>query len=79
MGFKKSWDVSSITSQIHSLSRECSSPHNDGFTAWGCKQDLLVIQQLVNEAINISPNFGKTEADWLKEQEQKRIIKILKS
>jgi hypothetical protein len=79
MGFKKSWDVGSITSQIHSLSRECSSPYNDGFIAWGCKQDLLIIQQLVNEAIKISPNFGETEADWLKEQEQKRIIKILKS
>lgn len=78
MGFKKSWDVGTITSQIHSLSRECSSPYNDGYTAWGCKQDLLVIQQLVNEAIQSSPNFGEMEAEWLKEQEQKRIIKILK-
>mgnify|MGYP007019966489 FL=1 len=78
MGFKKSWDVSNITSQIHSLSRECNSPHNDGFTAWGCKQDLLIIQQLINEAIKVSPNFGEMEADWLKSQEQKRIIKILK-
>jgi hypothetical protein len=78
MGFKKSWDVSDITSQIHTLYRECSSPYNDGFTAWGCKQDLLLIQQLVNEAVKNSPNFGETENDWLKEQEQKRIIKILK-
>jgi hypothetical protein len=78
MGFKKAWDVSSITSQIHSLSRECGSPYNDGFTAWGCKQDLLVIQQLVNEAIRVSPNFGSMEDNWLKEQEQKRIIKFLK-
>jgi hypothetical protein len=78
MGFKKSWDADSITSQIHTLYRECSSPYNDGFTAWGCKQDLLLIQQLVNEAVENSPNFGETEANWLKEQEQKRIIKILK-
>ena len=78
MGFKKSWDVGKITSQIHTLSRECSSSYNDGFTAWGCKQDLLIIQQLVNEAIRVSPNFGETEDNWLKEQEQKRIIKILK-
>jgi hypothetical protein len=78
MGFKKSWDVSDIASQIHSLSRECSSPYNDGFIAWGCKQDLLIIQQLVNDAIRVSPNFGSTEEEWLKEQEQKRIIKILK-
>ena len=78
MGFKKSWDVIGITSQIYTLHRECSSPYNDGFTAWGCKQDLLLIQQLVNEAVKNSPNFGETETDWLKEQEQKRIIKILK-
>ena len=78
MGFKKSWDVGDITSQIHTLHRECSSPYNDGFTAWGCKQDLLAIQQLVNDAIKNSPNFGTMEEEWLKEQEQKRIIKILK-
>jgi hypothetical protein len=78
MGFKKSWDVGNLTSQIHTLHRECSSPHNDGFTAWGCKQDLLLIQQLVNEAVKNSPMFGEMETDWLKEQEQKRKIKILK-
>ncbi len=78
MGFKKSWDVGNITSQIHSLSRECNSPRNDGFTAWGCKQDLLILQQLINDAVRSSPNFGEMEADWLKEQEQKRIIKLLK-
>ena len=78
MGFKKSWDVSNITSQIHTLSRECNSSLNDGFTAWVCKQDLLIIQQIVNDAVRSSPNFGEMEADWLKEQEQKRIIKLLK-
>jgi hypothetical protein len=78
MGFKKSWDVDGISSQIHSLSRECSSPYNDGFTAWGCKQDLLVLQQLINDALKHAPTFGSMEEDWLKEQEQKRIIKLLK-
>lgn len=78
MGFKKSWDVNDITSQIHSLSRECNSPYNDGFTAWGWKQDLLILQQLINDAVRSSPNFGAMEEQWLKEQEQKRIIKLLK-
>lgn len=72
------WSVDDIATQIHALSSELNSPYNDGFTAWGCKQDLLVIQQLVNDAIKNSPNFGTTEEEWLKEQEQKRIIKILK-
>ncbi len=78
MGFKKSWDVNDITSQIHSLLRECNSPYNDGFTAWGWKQDLLILQQLINDAVRSSPNFGDMEEQWLKEQEQKRIIKLLK-
>ncbi len=78
MGLKKNWDVDGISSQIHSLSRECSSPYNDGFTAWGCKQDLLQIQMLVNDAVKNSPFFGDLETDWLKIQEQKRIIKLLK-
>jgi len=34
MGFKKSWDVSDISRQIHSLARECSSMLNDGFTSF---------------------------------------------
>lgn len=78
MGFKKNWDVADVTSQIYSISREASSPYNDGFTAWGCKQDLLLIQQIVNDAVKRCPSFGSMEEEWLKEQEQKRIIKFLK-
>lgn len=75
---KKSWDVGEITSQIHSIAREVNSPHNDGFTAWGCKQDLYLIKFLVDEIMSKSPNFGDLEIDFLKLEEQKRIIKILK-
>jgi hypothetical protein len=78
MGFKKGWDIDQLVSQINSLSRECSSSRNDGFTGWGCKQDLLQIQMLVNDAVKNSPFFGDLETDWLKTQEQKRIIKFLK-
>jgi hypothetical protein len=77
MGFKKSWDVGNITSQIHTLSRECSSPHNDGYTAFGCKQDLYQIKEVIDAAIRNSPTFAG-EQEWLQEQEKKRIIKILK-
>ena len=77
MGFKKSWDTADVMSQIGSLARECTSPHNDGYTGWYCKQDLYQIQQAVNEAIRRCPTFSG-EQEWLTEQEQKRIIKILK-
>ena len=78
MSFKKIWDVSDITSQIHSLTREISSPYNDGYTQWHCKQDLYQIKQLVDQALAKSPNFGELEQEWLHTQEKKHIIKILK-
>ncbi len=68
-----------IATQVHALARECSSPYNDGFTAFDCKKDLYQIKFLVDQALNNSPNFSSLEEEWLTEQEKKRIIKILKS
>lgn len=76
---KKNWSVSDITQQIHSISRECESPYNDGFTGWYVKQDLYQIKFILDEAIKKCPNFGNIEEEWLTEQEKKRIIKHLKS
>ncbi len=79
MGFKKSWDVGEITSQIHNLSRNCSSSYTDGFTAFELKKELYLLKEVVDRALNDAPDFGELEKDWLTEQEQKRIIRILKS
>ena len=68
-----------IARQINSLSRECSSTYNDGFTTFELKKDLYQIKQLLDDALDRAPNFGQLEEDWLTEQEKKRIIKILKS
>jgi hypothetical protein len=76
---KKDWSVDNIATQLRSLSRECSSPYNDGFTSFQLKQDLYLIKDLVDRALSDAPNFGQLETDWLTEQEKKRIINILKS
>jgi hypothetical protein len=76
---KKSWSIEDVANQLRALSRECSSPHNDGFTAFELKKDLYQIKELVDHALGSSPNFGELEQEWLTAQEQKRIIKILKS
>lgn len=78
MGFKKSWDVANIASQVHSLSRNCSSSYTDGFTAFECKKDLYQLKEIIDQALKESPDFGDLEKAWLKEQEQKRILNILK-
>jgi hypothetical protein len=79
MGFKKSWDVSDISRQIHGLARECSSMYNDGFTSFECKKDLYQLKQIIDSALSEAPDFGGLEQQWLQEQEKKRIIKHLKS
>ena len=76
---KKDWSVDNIATQLRSLSRECSSPYNDGFTSFELKKDLYQIKDLVEQALSCSPNFGELEQDWLTEQEKKRIVNILKS
>ena len=79
MGFKKSWDIADIANQVSALSRECSSSYNDGFTSFELKKELYIIKEIVDKAFLSAPTFGEMEQQWLTEQEQKRIIKILKS
>jgi len=77
MGFIKNWDVADITRQINSAANNCRSPYTDGFTGWSIKQDLYQIKWILDEAIRLCPNFSP-EDEWLKEQEKKKVIRILK-
>lgn len=79
MGFKQNWDVAEVARQIHSMSRECSSPYNTGFLTFEIKKDLYQLKEIIDQALKDSPDFGELEEAWLTEQEKKRIIKILKS
>ena len=78
MGFKKSWDVVSVSSQIYTMARECASPYNDGYNSFEIKKDLWELKFIIDQAIKNTPSFSGEE-DWLQEQEKKRIIKHLKS
>lgn len=77
MGYIKRWSVEDIARQINSARYVCTDPRQDGFTTWGVKQDLYQIKWLVDEAIRQCPTFAPEE-DWLREQEKKKVIKILK-
>lgn len=74
---KKSWDINSITVQIQHLARETCNHHNDGFTAWGCKQDLYLLKETIDRALEVAPSFGKLENDWLDKREKTKIVNIL--
>ena len=76
MGFKKSWDVGDIVKQINCAAYECSDPRNDGFTSFYTKQDLYRIKGILDDALKRCPTYAGEE-EWLREQEKKKVIRIL--
>ena len=70
-------DVEKVAHEIWSLTFECTNPRNDGFTAWGYKQDLYTIKFLIEDSLKKCPEFTP-EKEWLTKMEKQRIIKLLK-
>jgi hypothetical protein len=78
MGHRKDWDMNAISHQIWTMRYEATSHFNDGWTSFGVKQDLYRLKWQIDQALADCGTFvGETE--WLHEQEQERIINILKS
>lgn len=76
MGHKYQLDMALIAGQINSAVYEQTSGYNDGFISWGYKQDLYRLKWILENALARCPTYGP-EADWLREQEKKQVIKIL--
>lgn len=77
MGYKKPINVPDVVSQVRMAGYECRDSRTDGWTAFGIKQDLYQIKWALDDALRQCPIFVG-EDEWLREQEQKRIIEILK-
>jgi hypothetical protein len=58
MGFQKRWDVGEIQRHLNACSGQMNSNYNDGFTQWGCKQDLLVVKYQLDELLRTAPTFA---------------------
>lgn len=70
------WDVNDVIHQLFSASVHCQHNPNK-LEAWNLKQDLYQIKWLLDEYIKNCPNFPN-EDQWVKRQEQKRIVELLK-
>jgi hypothetical protein len=70
-------DVPYCTSQIRKAIVEMNSPYNDGYMAWGIKQDLYLLKFMLDNVIENAPTFGETEDSWLKEQSQAKMMQVL--
>jgi len=76
MGYKRSYNIIEAFAIVRAAASECSNPRNDGFISWGVKQDLYQLKWQLDALLKDCPKFS-LEEDWLKEQEQIKIIKIL--
>jgi hypothetical protein len=76
MGFKHSYNITTAAREINFASYEASSAMNDGYIAWGAKQDLYRLKWILEDALKRCPTFA-TEEEWLREQEKKKVVKIL--
>ena len=78
MGHRKDWDMNAIRHQIWTMRHEATTPYHDGWVAFGVKQELYQLKWQIDEALAACSTFTG-EDQWLHEQEQERIINILKS
>jgi hypothetical protein len=77
MGYKHSYDIVSAAREINAAAYECADPRNDGFVAFGVKQDLYRLKWILEDALRRCPKFSP-EDEWLREQDKQKVIRILK-
>jgi len=76
MGYMRRWGPQ-VSNQVQAMCGELLDIYTDSYIAWDCKQELYKIKWMVDEALNKSSTYSGEE-QWLKEQEQEKIIRILK-
>ena len=74
----KTWNANTIVGQLQQCYFAINDPHLDGFTGWHCKQDLLRVKLALDDMLEKCPTFVG-EQEWLLEQEQEKMWKVLKS
>lgn len=76
MGFRKPMDFNAVYHQIYMTGVEIMSSKNDGFIQFEMKKDLYQLQSMIDLIIEQSSKF-EGEDEWLLEQEQSKLIRIL--
>ena len=72
------WNVNDVISQCQRMYFNASDPHLTGWEQWPCKQDLYRVKFAVDEMLSKCSTYVGEE-QWLREQEQEKMWKILKT
>ena len=74
----KNWDADRVISECQKMYYGANDPYVTGWNNWPCKQDLYRVKFAVDKMLSKTPKFTG-EAEWLLEQEQQQMWKVLKS
>jgi hypothetical protein len=74
----KNWDVDQVIGECQKMYHVATDPYVTGWVNWPCKQDLYRVKFAVDEMLKNTSKFTGEE-EWLLEQEQQQMWKILKS
>jgi hypothetical protein len=77
MSFRITWDTAKIISELHACTAQASSAYNDGFSAWGCKRDLLLVKYALDEMLEMCPDFSHEEEKFHEEIAKQKTWKTL--
>lgn len=77
MGLRRNWDMNAISHQIWVIRSEAMDHRNTGWVSFDAKKDLYKLKWQIEEALQACGPFAG-ETQWLNEQEQNKIIEILK-
>ena len=73
----KTWNADQVISECQQMYHGANDPYMTGFVNWPCKQDLYRVKFAVDDMLSKTPKFTG-EAEWLLEQEQQQMWKVLK-
>ena len=72
------WNVDKVIAECQKMYRGATDPYETGWNNWPCKQDLYRVKFAVDEMLAKTSRFSG-EDEWLLEQEQQQMWKVLKS
>jgi hypothetical protein len=75
---KINWNVDQVIGECQKMYHGANDPYVTGWNNWPCKQDLYRVKFAVNEMLANTCKFSG-EDQWLLEQEQQQMWKVLKS
>jgi len=79
MSFIINWDVDKIISDLRSAHAQAASSYNEGFSAWGCKRDLLTVKYALDTMLEQTPYFSHLEEEFHEKMAQEKVWNILKT